>query len=430
MFTLAYRLLTRLIHKLHLPRGKLAESLEARRAAVDRWLEWASNNRTARPLIWVHGASVGEALTAVPVIRRLRSAIPDVTIAHSFTSPSTVSWADKLPTDRSDYLPLDETDILAKVFDPITPTLIVCARGDLWPEFARTAFARGVPVAIISGTVRPSSRRRWPVARSVMRSVYKDVSWLGAASAGDAERWVQLGVPNESIAITGDTRHDHVLERVTDLKPIKPLLNWSRDRPTLVAGSTDDRDEAIILEAFSRITGTIPDSRLVIVPHDCSESRVADSLRAAARAGLNASVWTGGKPTEQARCIVVKVTGILADIYAAGDVAYVGGGFRSGGLHAVAEPAAFALPVIVGPEYEDVTDATLLMEAGGAFALPRAGEAEHLKAVCIDLLGDSPEGIAAGLRARRALRQGAADATASALVRLIEETQAGHGIRQ
>jgi 3-deoxy-D-manno-octulosonic-acid transferase len=122
---------------------------------------------------------------------------------------------------------------------------------------------------------------------------------------------------------------------------------------------------------------------------------------------------------------VVNVVGKLADIYAVGDVAYVGGGFRSGGLHSVSEPAAFAIPVIVGPRYEYSNDATLLAESGGAFPLQQALAAAHLRDICRDLLTEPIRRADSGLSARRVLQQGAASVTTAALVHLLRQGTAG-----
>ena len=218
--------------------------------------------------------------------------------------------------DRSGYLPLDERETIARVFDAVNPTMLVCARGDLWPEMAFASVERRLPITIISGTVRPTSRRLWAPVRSALQPVYRSVSWLGAASDGDADRWARLGVFEDSIAVTGDTRHDQVLERVSDLQSIRTLLEWASKHPVLVAGSTDAQDEKLILSAFSHVARTNPEARLILVPHEGSRDRINEVLSAAGSAGVEIDVWTGGAMRSDTRCVVVSVMGALADIYA------------------------------------------------------------------------------------------------------------------
>ncbi len=419
MFPLAYRLLTRLALFAPMPRGKLATSIHGRRAAAARWIEWASSHRTTQPLIWVHGASVGESLTAIPVIERLRTRIPGVQIAHSFSSPSFVSWGSEIPADRSDYLPLGGSNTLASVLDVMSPSILVCSRGDLWPETAFAASARELPIAIISGSVRPRSRRLWYPIRRAFLSVHRSVSWLGAASEGDASRWSRLGVREDSIEVTGDTRHDQVLERVTRLQPIRFLFQWAHNSSVLVAGSTDSRDEQHILKAFSRVSAANSNARLVIAPHECSGRRLDELLGIARNVDVGVEVWSGGSPNPETRCIVMSKMGVLADAYALGKIAYVGGGFYRGGLHAVIEPAALAVPVLIGPCHQNSTDAELLVDAGGATALPVRSPEDLLTRTWLEWIKQDNARTDAGLRARRVLQQGAADATITGLLGLL-----------
>lgn len=419
MFTLAYRLLRRLAHITSAPRGKLATSLHGRRAAVARWIEWASSHRTTQPLIWVHGASVGESLTAIPVMERLRASIPGVQIVHSFSSPSFVPWSSEFPADRSDYLPLGGRKTVASVFNATNPSILVCSRGDLWPETAFAASARKLPIAIISGSVRPRSRRLWYPIRRAFEPVYRSVTWLGAASEGDGSRWSRLGVREDSIEVTGDTRHDQVLERVTRLQPVRVLFQWAQGSPVLVAGSTDSRDEQHILKAFSRISKESPSARLVFAPHDCSGFRIDELCSAARNAGVRTEVWSGGSPAPETRCIAISKMGVLADAYTLGGIAYVGGGFYRGGLHAVIEPAALAVPVLTGPYYQSSSDAELLVDDGGAVALPVRNPEELLTRKWLEWIKQDNARVDAGLRARRALQQGASDITFNELQRLL-----------
>jgi 3-deoxy-D-manno-octulosonic-acid transferase len=250
--------------------------------------------------------------------------------------------------------------------------------------------------------------------------MYRLVSWLGAATDGDASRWSQLGVAETKIEVLGDTRHDHVLERISNLHPLRTLVRWAAAKPVLVAGSTDARDEQLLIQAFSRVPESSPGACLMIVPHECSERRISEVQYLAQQAGLDTEVWSGDDPEPNVDCLVVNMTGVLADIYALASIAYVGGGFRQGGLHAVSEPAAFAVPVIVGPHYDSSADAELLISAGGGNALPAHRAEDHLARWWLEWLGHNSLRTATGLKARSILRQGASDDTVRRLLRLLD----------
>jgi 3-deoxy-D-manno-octulosonic-acid transferase len=420
MYMRLYRVLARAAHRAPLVRGRLAASLAGRRSAAERWLAWAAEHRGRGPLLWLHGASVGEGLALEPVVTRLQRARPDLAVVHSFTSRSAAAWPWPFEALFRDYLPLDEPDVVARVLESVRPSLLTFSRGDLWPELSFAAAARGVPISVAGATVRPGSRRLNRLLSPLYASVSEAVSWLGAATEADAERWVRLGLTGDAVCVTGDPRHDQVLERVPRLEAVETLLPWAAAGPALVAGSTEEADLRVLAQAARRVLEGSRQARLIVVPHDPSQSAVGAALRHARRSGLQASVWDGSaSPPPTGRVLVVAATGLLFDLYALGAVAYVGGGFRRRGLHAVIEPAAYGLPVALGPLWEGFSDAEALLGAGGAVALPlrRAGRA--LEAAWTGWLKDGATRRAAGLAARGALHQGAAAATASALMALL-----------
>src|SRR2546426_337336 len=143
---------------------------------------------------------------------------------------------------------------------------------------------------------------------------------------------------------------------------------------TIVAGSTWPADEAVILPAFVDLLAQVPTARLVLAPHEPNPDHLAGIAQAAARVGLPRPVRLSQvEHTSSAPVIVVDRVGILADLYALADVAFVGGGYHRAGLHSVLEPAVFGVPVAVGPHWHMSRDATLLIERGGAVALSADG---------------------------------------------------------
>ena len=414
-----YRLAARLVNHLPLGHGKLARSVAGQREAIDRWIRWASTQRTDGPLVWVHAASVGEGLAIQSVIGRLNIAIPDVQIVHSFSSPSAANWTDTFGADFSDYLPPDEPKPIRTVLDSLRPGLALFSRADLWPEFLTQLADRAIPVAVAGGAVSPSSRRLRQPARSLFRQLHDSINWLGAVSRADAERWLELGVSPSAVTVTGDPRHDQILDRVPHLGPLDMLLGWRQTDNVMMAGSTHQEDEIVVLEAFSAVSRSGVSVRLIVVPHDPTPRRVDEVVALAHRFGIAAQRWPGATSPPESSCIVVTGTGLLADLYAVADLAYVGGGFGRGGLHSVAEPAAYSLPVIMGPNYRNAADATALVEQGGAAVLSRGHAAEQLGRTWLDWIQRGDARITAGLAARRTLQRGAAARTVEGLLPLI-----------
>jgi 3-deoxy-D-manno-octulosonic-acid transferase len=364
---------------------------------------------------------VGEALTAAPIVGRLRAALPGLQIIHSYSSPSVAGWPAPFAREHGDYVPLDLPGPIDRLLDAVRPSLLVFARGDLWPGFVAQSAARGIPVAVIGASVRPSSLRLRSPLRSLFEEMLQTVSWIGAATPGDAERWLRLGAPPPSVNVSGDPRHDQVLERVTDLTSLGRLLEWSNEGSTLVAGSVEPSDESVLLDATQRVLSAHPSARCLVVPHSPDGRNLERLFRLAATTGVATERWT---PTQEerptARCVVVDACGLLNDLYVLGSLAYVGGGFRARKLHATIEPAAYGLPVMIGPRWDAFPDAETLVREGGAVALPRSGAAAALADQWLTWLDDRSAADMTGLAARQSLAQGAATISTARLLELLE----------
>jgi 3-deoxy-D-manno-octulosonic-acid transferase len=398
----------------------VAESLAGRRDAAAGWLDWRRERR-GHPLIWLHAASVGEALTADPVLRRLRTAIPAADVMLTHTSPSVSRWPHSLGADHVGYLPPGDRRTMDALFSHLQPVVVVFARSDLWPGLVAAARRHSVPAILLGGTVRPGSTRLLPPVRAALRRTYARLRWAGAVSPEDADRLRRLGVPGGAIHVTGDPRHDQILERSVSLTPAQEILRWTGGDPVLVAGSTEPDDEEVVLRAYQIVAARWPCARLVIAAHEPAPDRTRQLLDAAHSHGLHAAVLGPGAP-EGARVLLYGGLGSLADLYLAATMAYVGGGLRKGGLHTVAEPAAWAVPVMFGDcGGRPPTDASRLEARGGGVSLPLAGAADRLAAQWIRWLDDPASAHRTGLAARGTLRGGAADETARAILQFCRK---------
>lgn len=410
-----YRVAARLAHRLPMPPGRLAASLSGRRRAAAGWIRWAPHRPAGTPLLWFHGASVGEALAAHPVVTCLRETYPALVAVLTHSSPAVERWPHALPFDRTDFLPLDEPGPVAAVLGALAPSLLVFARGDLWPELVLQAVRHRTPVAILGGTVRRGSLRLTPVARPLYRRLCREIAWIGAVTRTHADRWIRLGAAPGIVEVTGDPRHDLVLRRRPNPTTAGALAAWRAGRTVLVAGSTEPADEAVLLRAARTVIAARPAAGLLLVPHDPAPATLRRLVARAGRLGLRMEVWHQQAAVPTAPIVTVAETGLLFDLYGLGTLAYVGGGFRPGRLHAVIEPAALGLPVVFGPRSEADDAAGALLAAGGGMRLPRRGSAAALAARWCRWVDRPQESAAWGRAAQAALDRGAAARTAAAL---------------
>jgi len=415
---LAYRVLARSLRALLPLAGwvhpQLATGLRGRRESAREFADWARNRRQDHePVFHLHAASAGELRHAEPVLARLRRHHPDWRWVITWFSPSAIPFAADLPAVVRGYLPWDTARETGAFLDLVRPQASLISRMDLWPTFAAEAERRRIPVVLIAAQIGAASGRLRPLARRTMRRAYGSVTAAAAVGAEDVERLARLGVPRERIQVAGDPRADQVRDLVAGVRPAARWPALARGA-VLVAGSTWPRDETTLLEAFRQVRDRQPGARLVIAPHRPTASHLRALSATARRMGLPAPVRLG-EATETDSLLVLDEVGPLAALYGAGQIAYVGGGFGSAGLHSVLEPAAWSLPVLVGPRWANSREAASLAVAGALAPLPHAGAAASLAGQWQHWLEDEAARAAAGAAARAVVdaAAGAADRTAA-----------------
>jgi 3-deoxy-D-manno-octulosonic-acid transferase len=432
--------------------GKVVRSLRARRGLIARIQSRARQVRDpSRPLIWFHAPSVGEGLQARPVLHALRDAHPTWQFAYTFFSPSAERFAESLAADFTEYLPFDRARHADALLDAWQPSILVFSKLDVWPVLVARAAARGIPVVLISATVADGSGRLGWWSRQLLGDAYSALTSVGAIDSAHAERLVSLGVSRDAIGITGDTRFDQVWARANaSARPSSLLARLASTAPTLVAGSTWPADEAVLLRAWTAIhanttqrmatagsatvgSATTRTVRLVIAPHEPTPAHCATIERWAQQSSLHlrrlsdieADLRTAphhaqaDAPADNVDVVLVDRTGVLGDLYALADIAFVGGGFHSAGLHSVIEAAAFGVPALFGPQHHMSREAQLLLSAGAAYAVRNASE---LQARIEAWLSDGARREEAGAAARDVVVRegGATERSAALIVRHVE----------
>jgi len=404
--------------------SKLGRGMAGRRDAHAILEAWAvARRRPERPLVWFHAPSVGEGLQARAVMEALTRHRPDLQKVYTYFSPSAEGLGARFGADVAGYLPWDQREVMGRVLDALAPDLIVFTKTEVWPAMVREAGVRGVPVAIVAGTVPPGAGRlRWP-ARGLMRPTWAALSAGLACSDADGEGLVALGVAADRVRVTGDPGIDAAAARARAADPEAPYLApfIADPRPTLVAGSTWPSDEALLIPALAAVKLQIPDVRVVLAPHEPSPDRVGGLLGSFMEAGWHPSTLAhveADGTLGDVDAVIVERVGVLSELYTVGTAAYVGGGFHDAGLHSVLEPAAAGLPVLFGPRHGNARAAAALLDAEAAREVHDPADTAE---VLVDWLRDPGRRAYAGGRASGYIQQhlGAAERTARALAALM-----------
>lgn len=318
--------------------------------------------------IWVHAVSVGEVQSASSLIRRIRSrsAYPCVI---STVTPTGREMAQRLLegiTARIIYSPFDTRKFVTRALDTIKPSAYITMETELWPEILSQLKARNIPAFLANGRISDKSFSRLKRTKYFWHGVLNCLDKLMVRFESDKNKFLALGVPEEKLIITGDSKVDTLLDRRKTASP--ETWGWLRKNkkaPLFAAGSTHAGEDDIVIAAFRIARKKYPDARLVIVPRHPDRALMtiasvlpysdvhAELLSRLERGHVNADI------------IVVDRIGVLFELYAASDAVFIGGSLVEKGGQNPFEPALFGLPAIHGPCMTDFPD-TPRMDAMGA----------------------------------------------------------------
>src|SRR6201999_1224970 len=215
------------------------------------------------PLVWIHGASVGEVLAAAALIEKLRALNLRILLT-SGTVTSAAIVAKRFPADIiHQYVPYDSPRYVARFLDHWRPSLALFIESDLWPNLILSASARRLPMVLINGRMSQRSFPRWRRVHGTISAILEKFDICLAQSDTDAERFAALGCRN--VVTTGNLKLD-VPAPPADAAKLERLMAVTRGRPIIVAASTHPGEEEILLQVHRTLAGFFPSLLSVVVP--------------------------------------------------------------------------------------------------------------------------------------------------------------------
>jgi 3-deoxy-D-manno-octulosonic-acid transferase len=324
------------------------------------------------PRIWVHAVSVGEVTAAAPIVTALRSRFPGACLVLSTSTETGQEMARKLVPAASAhiYYPLDIPVVVRKVVARVNPDIFVPLETELWPNFIRICRKRGTRIVMANGRISPRSFRRYSATRFFWKGLLASVAEAGVISATDAERLAAIGLPAERIHVLGNAKYDGLAARVSPAVEgeIADILRIAPGEGVLVAGSTHEGEEAIILDVYRKLLEIRPDFKLILIPRHIERGpAVAQMVRQAGFADCIAmSEIHAGRGRREERVILVDVIGELFKVYSLATVVFCGGSLVPKGGQNILEAAAWGKVVFTGPHMDDFRDERALLEEAGA----------------------------------------------------------------
>ena len=328
-------------------------------AYLKRWSERFGfiNAEAVSGGIVLHAASVGEYNAAKPLILELLERYPELPITVTTLTPTGSARVTQDLGSRVShfYIPLDLPGATSRFLDRLQPRLLLVMETEIWPNLFLSAHRLKVPVVIANARLSKHSATRFQRFSGFTRQVLQSVTWFGAQSDEDRDRLIHSGANPESTDMTGNLKFDLQLPGGLTEKAVQLRSAWGTQRPVLVAGSTHEADENVLIPAFAELLESLPTALLILVPRH--PERFARTAELAKIAGLRTEMHSQGEAcSEQAQCFVIDTMGELMTYYACGDIAYVGGSMGEQGGHNALEPAALGLPVLFGPNMENAKE--------------------------------------------------------------------------
>ncbi len=369
------------------------ELLKRPSALRKRWLRERSglipsDSEKESKTVWIHAVSVGEAIAARPLIKKLREIENLRIVVTTVTDTGQKVMSAFLKDDEHlYYAPFDLPVPLKRFLKRLEPDLLIIMETEIWPNMLRYAKKKNTRVCLVNGRISASSYRGYKRVSFFMKRILRRFDLLMMQTQEDAERILDLGAQKQKTLVLGNLKFDvPVPEDVPEwLNQIKGSL--------IVAGSTHEGEDEIVLDAFRKVKKSFGDAVLIIAPrHPERFSSVAELVRKSGyRLGLRSR-----KEFKEIDVLVLDTIGELSSVYGAADVAVICGSFIDRGGHNLFEPASWGVPIVCGPHMENFPMAEEFFRKEAAISI----SPERLPQVLINLLKDRDYASAIGKRGK------------------------------
>ncbi len=365
----------------------------------------AFENKTGGGSIWFHAVSVGEVLSAVELIKQVRSEHPWLKLFVSTTTIAGRAMAEQKLAGLADgvfFLPLDYRSAIRRVLRCIRPAMLVVLETEIWPNLYREAKRSGASLVLANGRISDRAMPRYRRFRWFFKHVLRLVDAIYTQTDEDARRFVKAGANRDRVWVGGNLKYDFKPPSNGVAAEIDAFLDHIRPQRIWIAASTmppakdgDPDEDDVVIAAHQRLAKQVPGLLLILVPR--KPERFAGAAQKLAAAGIpfvrrsKIRVQIGATPS----VLLLDSMGELAALFERADVVFMGGTLASRGGHNILEPAYFGKPVIVGPHMENF--AAIAAEFRAAGAIRPIDGANQLAAAVLDLL-ESPGEL--GARAR------------------------------
>lgn len=323
--------------------------------------------------IWFHAASLGEFEQGLPLIEGIKEKFPNYKMVVTFFSPSGYEVRkNNTIADVTIYLPLDTKKKAKEFLKLVHPSMIFFIKYEYWPNYLNEIQKLKIPTYLISGIFRENQLFfRW--YGGFYRNALKTFDYFFVQNENSKKLLQSIGFHN--VKISGDTRFDRVSKILNQINNIESIEKFKNGVLTIVIGSSWSKDENNLIDFINSNPFKV---KIIIAPHNIKEEQILELKNAISKKTLLYSEITNrGLSSQDYDVLIVNNMGILTKIYSYANIAYVGGGFGTSGLHNILEPATFGIPILIGPNFEKFSEAVALVHLGGCISVKSKIELEE-----------------------------------------------------
>ena len=372
-------------------------------ARLPRELTRKRPDTSEKKRVWIHALSVGEVISAIPLVKGLKMYSNTGDIVFSASTKTGFDIAKQYLTDAVHYIfyfPYDLTFSVKHIVQRIDPAAVVIVETDIWPNFLFEMKKRQVPVILVNSRLSKKSFFGYKRLGLFAKQVFLNFFHICTQTLEDAGRFQELGVPFHRITVTGNVKFDgtHQIQGSQETDRLRQFMHIQNTRKVFLAGSTHPGEESILLDAFSRIKHHGDDLLLIVAPRN--PERAGSVFRIFDSAGYSVGLMKDLKKMSYGKrldVIIIDTIGLLKKLYAIADIAFIGGSLVNCGGHNPLEPATFSKPIIFGHDMSDFADISrMLLDAGGAV---RVKDAKDLYNTLVSLMENNKRALEMGKNA-------------------------------
>lgn len=376
-------------------------------------------------VFWIHAVSVGETRAALPLVKALRKAYPEVALIISNVTETGHKIASQAAEiDCCLFFPYDFSLVVHRVLKQVRPALIIIVETEIWPNFVRLARDEDIPVVLVNGRISDRSYPRYQLIKPFISPVLQRFSLLCMQTAEDARRLRMLGAPAAVVHVSGNVKFDLDIgiPDPSAVARLKTEYHLPEGELIWVAGSTHAGEEETVMDVYQQCANGEKPLRLVLVPRHPERCPMVASMltqrgipfvQRSKLAAIHGFLAPG-------TVLLIDTVGELQRIYKVADLVFVGGSLVPVGGHNILEASAVYKPVVFGPYMHNFKEISqLLLAAGGGVMV--SGTKELFLAVN-RLLTDEPERLTLGSRGYKLIRDnvGATDFTLEIIAEVLK----------